>query len=108
MRSLAVRTALFLAVSALPLCAQRRIEPPDYEQPDRSAVVLGGNGLRQTVSCNSGNAVYVQGQANQVQVGGSCRFVRIQGNRNHVFVQGKSATSEARPIPCRCNRPDRH
>ena len=90
MRGFAVQTAVFLAASALPLCAQRRIEPPDYEQPSHSDVVVAGNAIRQSVSCNNGNAVYVQGQSNQVEVHGSCRFVRIQGNRNHVFVQGKS------------------
>ncbi|WP_419805112.1 DUF3060 domain-containing protein [Terriglobus sp.] len=70
--------------------AQHRVEPPDYEQPEHSDIVLGGNGQRQTVTCRNGNAVYVQGQANQIDVQGACRFVRVQGNRNHVFIEGKS------------------
>ena len=88
------RSVLLLAVCAsttfLAASAQRRIEPPDYEQPTHGDIVLGGNELRQTVTCNRGNAVYVQGQANQVNVQGNCRFVRVQGNRNYVVIEGKS------------------
>ena len=81
-------TAVFATSSAL--TAQRRIEPPDYEQPEHTDIVLGGNNLHQTVSCNHGNAVYVQGQSNQITAEGNCRFVRVQGNRNHVRVAGRS------------------
>ena len=89
-----MKTPLLLLAAALATTtaasAQRRIEPPDYEQPAHNDIVLGGNALRQTVTCDHGNAVYVQGQANQVNVQGACRFVRIQGNRNHIVVEGKS------------------
>ena len=79
-----------LAACPLGALAQHRIEPPDYEQPAHNDIVLGGNALRQTVTCSGGNAVYVQGQANQGVARGECRFVRVQGNRNHVIVEGKS------------------
>ena len=78
--------ASLLAVSA---GAQRRIAPPSYEQPSHSDIVLAGNEIHQTVTCNHGNAVYVQGQSNQVEVQGNCRFVRVQGNLNHLFVRAK-------------------
>ena len=81
---------LALIAVALPLAAQRRVEPPAYEQPAHNDIVLGGNDLRQTVTCAHGNAVYVQGQSNQVNVKGACRFVRVQGNHNRVFIEGKS------------------
>ncbi|GAA3752444.1 DUF3060 domain-containing protein [Terriglobus aquaticus] len=87
-----MRTSLLLLVAAsfATAGAQRRIEPPNYEQPSHSDVVLAGNQIRQTVTCTHGNAVYVQGQWNVVEVGGDCRFVRVQGNHNHLFVRSKS------------------
>lgn len=91
-----MRTPLLLLAATAMLAtthiatAQRRIEPPDYEQPEHSDIVLGGNAQHQTVACHNGNAVYIQGQSNQIDVHGNCRFVRIQGNRNHVYVEGKS------------------
>lgn len=65
--------------------AQVHVEPPRYIEPQPNDIVLGGNQLRRTVTCD-GNAVYVQGQENQVEVKGSCLFVRVQGNRNTVIV----------------------
>ena len=87
---LVAATVAIASLAVLNAAAQRRIEPPEFEQPTHSDVVLGGNELRQTVACDHGNAVYIQGQSNQVTVQGVCRFVRVQGNRNHVFVEGKS------------------
>lgn len=65
--------------------AQVHVEPPRYIEPQPNDIVLGGNQLRRTVTCD-GNAVYVQGQENQVEVKVSCLFVRVQGNRNTVIV----------------------
>jgi hypothetical protein len=82
---------LFLLLLATPVAlAQHRVEPPNYEQPSHSDIVLAGNEIHQTVTCNHGNAVYVQGQSNEVEVEGNCRFVRVQGNRNHLFVHASS------------------
>lgn len=84
-----VWAAVLVSAMVLPapmvLCAQERIDPPPYEQPRSSDIVLGGNEMRRSVTCQN-NAVYVQGQENQVEVRGSCTFVRVQGNRNVVMV----------------------
>lgn len=81
---------LLLAASTLLISstafAQREIPPTDFVQPGPKDIVIGGNDLTQDVTCSDGNSVYVQGQHNEVQVHGTCRFVRVQGNRNYVWV----------------------
>ena len=81
---------LLLAASTLLISgaafAQREIPPADFVQPGPKDIVIGGNDLTQDVTCSDGNSVYVQGQHNEVQVHGACRFVRVQGNRNYVWV----------------------
>ena len=74
---------LLLASAAF---AQREIPPTDFVQPGPKDIVIAGNELTQDVTCANGNSVYVQGQHNEVQVHGACRFVRVQGNRNYVWV----------------------
>ena len=81
---------LLAATATLPLAAQRRIDPPSYEQPRQTDINLGGNNQHQTITCQHGNAVSIQGQSNAIDVKDQCRFVRIQGNRNHVFVEANS------------------
>ena len=84
----AVLVALGLT-AGLRATAQVRVEPPPYEQPQAGDTQINGNGVRQSVACR-GNALYVQGQENQVEVHGDCRLVRIQGNRNMVSVDRRT------------------
>ena len=74
---------LILSTSML---AQREVPATDFVQPGPKDIVIGGNELKQNVTCTDGNSVYVEGQGNEVQVHGNCRFVRVQGNRNYVWV----------------------
>ena len=81
---------LLLAASTLLISgaafAQREVPPTDFVQPGSKDIVIAGNDLSQDVTCDNGNSVYVQGQHNEVQVHGACRFVRVQGNRNYVWI----------------------
>ena len=80
--AVAVMTVTFSAS----LLAQRQVAPHDFDQPGEHDTVIAGNQQKQSVTCESGTAVYVEGQENEVQVHGRCRFVRVQGNKNHVWV----------------------
>jgi len=66
--------------------AQREVPATDFVQPTPKDIVIGGNELARDVHCE-GNAVYIQGQHNEVQVHGKCQFVRVQGNQNYVWVE---------------------
>jgi hypothetical protein len=84
------KSLLFLAASLFLTTAiahaQREVPPTDFVQPTAKDIVIGGNDLAKDVTCTDGNAVYVEGQHNEVQVHGMCGTVRIQGNRNFVWV----------------------
>lgn len=81
-------TATVMAVTfSLSLHAQRQVSPQDFDRPGPHDIVIAGNQLAQNVTCSEGNAVYVEGQENEVQVHGRCRFIRVQGNKNHVWVE---------------------
>ncbi len=77
--------ACFLLLSPITAYAQREVAPKDFEQPGPKDVVIAGNTQSKDVTCD-GNAVYVEGQHNEVQVHGRCSFVRVQGERNYVWV----------------------
>jgi hypothetical protein len=79
--------ALLLAACVLPATAfaQREIAPLDFVKPEPHDIVIAGNDLAKDVTCEN-NSVYVEGLHNEVQVHGSCKFVRIQGDRNYVWV----------------------
>jgi hypothetical protein len=76
--------ALALGVAATAF-AQREVAPLDFVQPEPHDIVIAGNDLAKDVTCEN-NSVYVEGQHNEVQVHGSCKFVRIQGEKNYVWV----------------------
>jgi hypothetical protein len=78
--------AVMTVIFAASLFGQRQVAPHDFDQPSPHDTVIAGNQLKQTVTCESGTAVYVEGQENEVQVHGRCRFVRVQGNKNHVWI----------------------
>jgi hypothetical protein len=84
MKPALLASTLLLLPLALP--AQREVPPTDFVQPGPKDIVIAGNELSQDVTCADSNAVYVQGQHNEVQVHGACRFIRVQGNRNYVWV----------------------
>ena len=66
--------------------AQREVPPTDFVQPGPADIVIGGNTLQRDVTCKDGGSIYIEGERNEVQVHGACRFVRVQGNRNYVWV----------------------
>jgi hypothetical protein len=66
--------------------AQREVAPTDFVQPSAADIVIGGNEMAKDVRCDN-NSVYVEGQHNEVQVHGNCKFVRVQGDRNYVWIE---------------------
>ncbi len=85
-------TACLFALASVRAEAQVRVDPPPYEQPKPQDTQINGNGVRQTVDCK-GDAVYIQGQENQVEVRGDCRLVRVQGNRNLVILEHRTTVA---------------
>jgi len=79
--------AVMAVTLSLSLHAQRQVEPQTMDQPGSHDIVIAGNALAKDVTCSEGSSVYVEGQENEVQVHGRCRFVRVQGNKNHVWVE---------------------
>jgi hypothetical protein len=83
--------SLLLASSAIACApAQREISPQNFAQPGPQDIVIAGNTLSKDVTCKESNAVYVEGQRNEVQVHGQCSLVRIQGERNHVWIDQRT------------------
>jgi hypothetical protein len=81
---------LLALLASLPLLAQKEISPQNFTQPGPKDIVIAGNTLSQSVTCKDSNAVYVEGQRNEVQVHGQCSVVRIQGEANHVWVDQRT------------------
>ncbi len=79
-------TTLFFLGAVVPSFAQREVPPQEFAQPGPKDIVIGGNALAKDVTCVNGNAVYIEGQHNEVQIHGACSLVRVQGNQNYVWV----------------------
>lgn len=87
--------SLYLALvsvcgAALP--AQVQVDVPGVNVPNPGArdITIDTNRNTRTLACKSGGGVFVRGNRNTLEVGGSCTVVHIMGNFNTVNIAGRT------------------
>lgn len=65
--------------------AQIDINVPGLVKPAAGDVTIDGNHVTKSIVCKN-NSVFVRGNMNSAQIGGTCKAVHVMGNKNNVTV----------------------